>query len=76
MTVEVIEEVHNPALEQAKQAAPPEDPVAAINQLDPKQLAFVVAQLKASGNQAFQAKRYRGKRTHFRWLDGASPTDI
>ena len=61
MTTEEIEEVHNPALEAAKHASHPNDPATAIKQLDPKQLAFVVAQLKASGNEAFQAKRYRGK---------------
>ena len=61
MTVEEIEEVHNPTLEATKRASHPNDPAAAIKQLDPKQLAFVVAQLKASGNEAFQAKRYRGK---------------
>lgn len=61
MTVEEIEEVHNPAFETAKQASRWNDPAQAIKQLDPKQLAFVAAQLKASGNEAFQAKRYRGK---------------
>ena len=61
MTVEEIEEIYNPALEAAKYASQSNDPTAAIKQLDPKQLAFVAAQLKASGNEAFQAKRYRGK---------------
>jgi hypothetical protein len=63
MTVEEIEEVHNPTLEATKHASHPNDPAAAIKRLDPKQLAFVVAQVKASGNEAFQAKRYRGKCT-------------
>jgi hypothetical protein len=61
MTVEEVEEVHNPAFDTAKEASHPNDPAAAIKQLDPKQLAFVAAQVKASGNEAFQAKRYRGK---------------
>ena len=58
----MIEEVHNPALERADQAMHPKDPAAAIKELDPKQLAFVVAKLKAAGNEAFTARRYRGNR--------------
>lgn len=61
MTVQMIEEVHNPALDKAKQSPQSIDPTAVIADVDPEQLAVVVARLKSSGNEAFQAKRYRGK---------------
>lgn len=62
MTVEMVEEVHNPSFDSFKKQNGKNDPVsAAIAEIDVEQLAFVVARLKASGNEAFQAKRYRGK---------------
>lgn len=61
MTVQMIEEVHNPAFEKGKQLPADTNPAAAsIADIDPEQLSFVVARLKASGNEAFQAKRYKG----------------
>lgn len=61
MTVELVEEIHNPSFESLKLEDATAHPVAAaLACADPKQLAFVVARLKASGNEAFQKKRFRG----------------
>ena len=64
MAEEWIEEITNPALEakrHAESGAPPAAlSVNALADTHPKLLAFVVAQSKKAGNDAFQDKRYRG----------------